>query len=55
VFRGRSGDVGVSVEITEMGLSAMVSGLLKPGDRVELAPLVGGRMPALVWHKLGRL
>jgi|SRR5271154_3060338 len=46
---------GISVEISESGISAMVSGLLTPGDTVELEPVAGGRMPAVVRHKLGRL
>jgi hypothetical protein len=33
----------------------MVHGLLKPGERMELAPPEGGQMSAVVRHKLGRL
>jgi hypothetical protein len=46
---------GISVEIGEGGMSAMVSGLLRVGDTVELGPVAGGRTSALVRHKLGRL
>jgi hypothetical protein len=33
----------------------MVSGSLKPGDRVELAPPMGGQISAVVRLKLGQL
>jgi hypothetical protein len=46
---------GISVEISESGLSAMVSGLLRTGEMVELEPVAGGRTKALVRHRLGRL
>jgi hypothetical protein len=45
----------ISVEISEKGMSAMVTGSLKPGDRVELAPQMGGQISAVVRHKLGQL
>ena len=46
---------GISVEMSETGMSAMVKGLLKAGDSVELEPVAGGATPAVVVHKLGRL
>jgi hypothetical protein len=46
---------GMSVEISESGVSAMADGLLRIGDTVELEPVAGERMPALVRHKLGQL
>jgi hypothetical protein len=46
---------GISVEMSETGMSAMVKGLLQPGDTVELEPVAGGKTPAVVRHKLGRL
>lgn len=46
---------GISVEISASGKSAMVSGLLREGETVELEPVAGGRTQARVRHKLGRL
>lgn len=46
---------GISVEISESGMSAVVQGLLKVGDSVELEPVAGGKLGALVRHKLGGL
>jgi hypothetical protein len=46
---------GISVEISEKGMSAMVSGSLKTGDRVELTPHAGGQISAVVRHKIGQL
>lgn len=46
---------GMSVEISESGMSAMADSLLQVGDTVELEPVVGDRMPARVRHKLGQL
>jgi len=46
---------GISVEMSASGMSAMVSGLLREGDTVQLEPVAGGRTSARVCHKLGRL
>ena len=46
---------GISVEISEKGMSAMVSGSLKPGDRVELGSQAGGPISAVVRDKIGQL
>jgi hypothetical protein len=54
-FADGSAARGMSVEISESGLSAMADGLLTVGDTVELEPVAGERMPALVRHKLGQL
>ncbi len=45
----------LSVEISEGGMSAMASGLLSVGEKVELDPVAGGTAPAIVRHKLGEL
>jgi hypothetical protein len=46
---------GISVEISESGMSAMISGVLKPGDVVRLQPVTGVVAEAVVRHKLGML
>src|ERR1700687_1447462 len=46
---------GLSVEISEGGMSAMASNPLKVGETVELEPVEGGRVSAVVRHKLGQM
>jgi len=46
---------GLSVEISEGGMSAMASEPLKVGERVELEPVEAGRVSAVVRHKLGQM
>ncbi len=46
---------GLSVEISEGGMSAMASDPLRVGERVELEPVEGGSVSALVRHKLGQM
>jgi hypothetical protein len=46
---------GVSVEISQSGMSAMIQGSLRPGDVVRLQPVVGVDTSAVVRHKLGLL
>jgi c-di-GMP-binding flagellar brake protein YcgR len=46
---------GLSVEISEGGMSAMASAPLNVGDAVELEPVEGGRVSAVVRHKLGQM
>ena len=46
---------GMSVEISQSGMSAMIQGPLKPGDIVRLQPLTGVTIAAIVRHKLGML
>jgi hypothetical protein len=45
----------ISVDISESGMSAVADGLLKVGETVELEPVAGGKLSALVRHKLGGL
>jgi hypothetical protein len=45
----------LSVETSAGGMSAMASGSLKVGQKVQLEPVGGGRAWALVRHKLGEL
>jgi PilZ domain len=52
---GGSFFTGVTVQISERGLSAMANGLLRVGDAVELEPVAGGQASARVRHKLGQL
>ena len=46
---------GISVEMSEGGMSAMVNGLLKAGQRVELELVAGSRVAVQVRYKLGQL
>jgi hypothetical protein len=46
---------GISVEISQGGMSAMVNGLLRVGDAAELYPVAGAPVQAKVRHKLGLL
>jgi hypothetical protein len=46
---------GVSVEISQSGMSAMIQGALAPGDVVRLQPVTGVTTAAVVRHKLGML
>jgi hypothetical protein len=46
---------GVSVEISQSGMSAMIQGPLKPGEVVRLQPVTGVVTGAVVRHKLGML
>jgi hypothetical protein len=46
---------GVSVEISQSGMSAMIQGALTPGDVVRLQPVTGVTTAAVVRHKLGML
>jgi c-di-GMP-binding flagellar brake protein YcgR len=46
---------GLSVEISEGGMSAMSSTPLNVGETVELEPVEGGRVSAVVRHKLGQM
>jgi len=45
----------ISFEISESGISAMIGNELKVGDRVELDPIGGGKMAAIVRHVTGKL
>ena len=46
---------GVSVELSQSGMSAMIRGALAPGDVVRLQPVTGVDTAAVVRHKLGML
>jgi hypothetical protein len=45
----------MSVELSESGMSAMIRGVLQPGDVVRLQPVAGVITAAVVRHKLGML
>jgi len=44
----------MSVEISECGASAVISALLKVGDTVELEPIGGGAVSAVIRRSCGR-
>ena len=46
---------GISIEISESGLSAIASDSLKVDETVELEPIPGGKVQAVVRSKLGRV
>ncbi len=46
---------GISVEISQKGMSAIIQGPLAPGDVVRLQPVTGVVAEAVVRHKLGML
>jgi len=46
---------GISVELSQSGMSAMIRGALTPGDVVRLQPVSGVTTAAVVRHKLGML
>lgn len=46
---------GMSVEISEGGMSAIINGALRPGDVVQMQPVTGVTTSAMVRHKLGML
>jgi hypothetical protein len=46
---------GISVEISQSAILAMIQGALKPGDVVSLQPVTGVTTGAVVRHKLGML
>ena len=46
---------GISVELSQSGMSAMIRGTLSPGDVVRLQPVTGVNTAAVVRHKLGML
>lgn len=45
---------GMSVEVSESGMSAVIGGSLNVGDRVELDPVGGAPATAVVRHLLGK-
>lgn len=46
---------GISIEISESGISAITADPLKVNDTVELEPVAAGRVSALVRHSMGRV
>jgi hypothetical protein len=46
---------GISIEISESGLSAITSDSLKVDDTVELEPIAGGKAQAVVRRSTGRV
>jgi hypothetical protein len=46
---------GISMEISESGLSAITADSLKINDTVELEPIAGSRVSALVRRCIGRV
>jgi hypothetical protein len=46
---------GMSVEMSEGGMSAIIKGSLRAGDVVQIQPVTGVTTSALVRHKLGML
>lgn len=56
-IRSANGTVipGISIEISESGLSAIADDSLKVNDRVELEPIAGGKIPAVIRRNKGRV
>ena len=52
---GRSAIRGMSLEISESGMSVLIGDALVVGDTVELEPVVGGRVSALVRRHSGKI
>jgi hypothetical protein len=46
---------GITIEISESGLSAITADPLHVNDTVELEPIAAGRVRALVRHNIGRV
>ena len=46
---------GMTLEISEGGLSALLASPLKVGEAVALEPIAGSRVPARVRHTLGKI
>jgi PilZ domain len=46
---------GIGIEISESGLSAITADSLKINATVEIAPIAGGRVLALVRRNIGRV
>ncbi len=52
---GRSPIRGMSLEISESGMSALISDAFTVGDTVELEPIAGSKVSALVRRRNGRI
>ena len=46
---------GISVEISESGMSALVGDELAVGDTVDLEPVAGSRISALIRRQMGKI
>ena len=46
---------GISIEMSETGMSATVNGFLRVDETVNLELVAGGKAQAVVRHKLGQL
>jgi len=53
--RGRHDEFAMTFEISESGISAATSNILLVGERVELNPVMGFRLPAIVRRKNGAM
>jgi hypothetical protein len=54
-LNGSSAIPGITLEISESGMSALMGTTLVVGDTVELEPVVGGRVSALVRRHNGKI
>jgi PilZ domain len=52
---GRSAIRGMSLEISESGMSALIGDVLVVGDTVGLEPVLGSRVTALVRRQSGKI
>ena len=46
---------GMSLEISQSGMSALLGDVLTVGDRVEVEPVAGGRVSALIVRNSGKI
>ncbi len=46
---------GMSLEMSETGMSLLLSGTLPVGEEVQLEPVAGSRVSALVRHSVGKV
>ena len=54
-LNGRSAVRGMSLEISESGMSALIGDALVVGETVELDPVAGNRVSALVRRQSGKI
>lgn len=46
---------GISIEISESGISLITAAALNVNDKVELEPIAAGKVQALVRHRTGKI
>jgi hypothetical protein len=46
---------GISIEISQSGISAITADPLKVNDTIELEPIAGGKVSAMVRRNIGRV